>query len=101
MSKKLAAALSLPLTLHYSLAPQLKVVKSKDPERHKYDNLPPEVALVATVVVVLRLVYGLDGKERYGDGWSYVRFLHMIPGVREAQKILPALSPYCKSTWNS
>ena len=64
MSKKLAGILSLPLTLHHSLAPKLTIVKRDDPERHQYDNLPPEVALIATVVLVLRLVYGLDGKQR-------------------------------------
>ena len=39
-------------------------MKMRDPEHHKYDNAPPEVALIATVLVVLKLVYGLDGKRR-------------------------------------
>ena len=64
LSKKLAKILSLTLTLHYSLSPILKRAKMRDPEHHKYDNAPPEVALIATVLVVLKLVYGLDGKKR-------------------------------------
>lgn len=43
-------------------------MKIRDPEHHKYDNAPPEVALIATVIVVLKLVYGLDGKKRYVPG---------------------------------
>lgn len=64
MAKRLAATISLPLTLHHTLAPMLVVLKKDDPESHKFDNLPPEVSLIATVVVVTRLVYGLDGKGR-------------------------------------
>lgn len=64
MAKTLAGYLSLPLTLHHTLAPTLVALKKDDPETHKFDNLPPEVALIATVVIVLRLVYGLDGKRR-------------------------------------
>ncbi|KAJ3529209.1 hypothetical protein NM688_g7884 [Phlebia brevispora] len=64
LTKKLCGILSLPLTLHYSLAPKLKRIRQQDPEHHKYDNAPAEVSLVAAVVVVLKLVYGLDGKKR-------------------------------------
>ncbi|KAI0318706.1 hypothetical protein OF83DRAFT_1056361 [Amylostereum chailletii] len=62
--KRVGHALSLPLTLHHTLAPKLSKSKENDPESHKYDNVPPEVALLATCVVVLKLVYGLDGRER-------------------------------------
>ena len=64
-AKQLSSVLSLPLTLHYSLAPKLKRIKQIDPEHHKYDNAPVEVSLVAVVIVVLKMVYGLDGKKRY------------------------------------
>ena len=64
LTKKLSSVLSLPLTLHYSLAPGLKRFKHSDPEHHKYDNAPPEVSLIAAVIVVLKLVYGLDGQRR-------------------------------------
>ena len=70
MSKKLAQILSLPLALHNISAPRLRFLKQNDPRVHKSDNVPPEVALISTVIVVLRLVYGLDGRTRYvtGDG---------------------------------
>lgn len=46
------------------MSPALKQLKSYDPEHHKYDNAPPEVALVSVVIIVLKLVYGFDGKNR-------------------------------------
>lgn len=64
LAKKLAKILSLTLSLHPSLSPTLKRVKQRDPEYHKYDSAPAEVSLAATVVVVLKLVYGLDEKQR-------------------------------------
>ena len=64
LTKKLASVLSLPLTLHYSLSPKLVRTKPIDPEHHKYDNAPVEVSLAAAVIVVLKLVYGLDGRKR-------------------------------------
>ncbi|KAI0774250.1 hypothetical protein C8Q74DRAFT_820588 [Fomes fomentarius] len=64
MAKKLARVLSVPLTLHRSLAPELVRTKKKDPTFHKLDSAIPEVALVAVVIVVIKMVYGLDGKPR-------------------------------------
>ncbi|KAG0692073.1 hypothetical protein DFH29DRAFT_1085014 [Suillus ampliporus] len=64
LAKRLGHILSLPLTLHHSLSPTLRRVAPGDPESHLYDNVPPELALVATAIVVLKLVYGLDGKLR-------------------------------------
>lgn len=64
LAKRLGHILSLPLTLHHSLSPTLCRIASGDPEIHIYDNVPPEIALVATTIVVLKLVYGLDGKPR-------------------------------------
>lgn len=66
MTKKLARVLSVPLTLHRSLAPELVRINKKDPTFHKLDSAIPEVALVAVVIVVIKMVYGLDGKPRYG-----------------------------------
>ena len=63
--KRIAHILQLPLTLHPSLAPGLRRVKSRDPKNHKYDNIPPEVALMASMIIVLKMTYGLDGKPRY------------------------------------
>ena len=65
MSKKLAQILSLPLVLHNTSSPRLRGLKQNDPKVHKSDNVPPEVALISTAIVVIRLVYGLDGRSRY------------------------------------
>ena len=73
-AKKLCSVLSLPLTLHYSLAPKLQRIKQIDSEHHKYDNAPVEVSLVAAVVVVLKMVYGLDGKKRCVEAPSLFRY---------------------------
>ena len=65
MTKRLSGVLSLPLTAHRSMAPGLEVAKKRDPESHIYDDVPPEVALLAATIVVLKMVYGLDGRARY------------------------------------
>ena len=64
MTKLLARQLSLPLTLHRTLAPGLAKIRAADPDAHKYDDVPPEAAFAAAAVVVLKMVYGLDGLER-------------------------------------
>ncbi|KAF7775991.1 hypothetical protein Agabi119p4_4384 [Agaricus bisporus var. burnettii] len=64
LAKQVAYILELPLTLHSSLAPGVRRVKAKDSEGHKYDNVPPEVALMATIIIVVKMAYGLDGKPR-------------------------------------
>ncbi|KAH9938173.1 uncharacterized protein B0H18DRAFT_1080937 [Fomitopsis serialis] len=64
LTKKVARVLSVPLTLHRTLASPLQRAKKKDPTWHKFDNAVPEVSLIATVIVVLKLVYGLDDKTR-------------------------------------
>lgn len=66
LTKTLSRVLSLPLVLHHSLAPSLKRVNLRDPDSHKYDSVPPEVAFAAASVIVLKMVYGLDGTPRYG-----------------------------------
>jgi len=73
--KRIAHILQLPLTLHPSLAPELGRVKSGDPKNHKYDNVPPEVALMASMIIVLKMTYGLDGKPRY---WRLECFGHRL-----------------------
>lgn len=65
MAKSLAQVLSLPLVLHSISAPRLRGLKQNDPRVHKLDNVPPEVALISAAIVVLRLVYGFDGRTRY------------------------------------
>ena len=64
LTKALARAVSIPLTLDRTLAPALRRAKKKDPSFHKSDNAVPEVSLIATVIVALKMVYGLDDKLR-------------------------------------
>ena len=64
LSKRLANVLSIPLTLHSSLAPRLSKRRGGDPDRHQSDNVPAEVGLLATVIIVLKMVYGMDGNEK-------------------------------------
>jgi len=56
--------MSETLVLHHTLAPRLAQVKDEDGDSHKYDVVPPELALVVVVVIVLKMVYGLDGRPR-------------------------------------
>jgi len=65
MAKRLCEILSLPLTLHNTLAPKLKKNKAADPLTHKFDNAAPEVSIFATILMVAKMTSGLDGKERY------------------------------------
>ncbi|KAG6821628.1 hypothetical protein H0H93_000137 [Arthromyces matolae] len=64
LTKRLGQILSVPLTLHHTLAPGLEKHKTYDPERHIYDNVAPEVSLMGVAIIVLKMVYGLDGRER-------------------------------------
>lgn len=63
-AKRLARVLGLPLVLHRALAPTLGPAPAQA-MTHKLDDVAPEVALVACVIVVLKLVYGLDGQPRF------------------------------------
>jgi len=47
------------------LAPRLVHLRDDDPDSHKYDNVPPELALMVAVIIVLKMAYGLDGQPRY------------------------------------
>jgi RNA polymerase I-specific transcription initiation factor RRN7 len=65
LGKTVAHVLSLPLALHDTLVPRHAHLKDDDLDSHKYDNVPPELALLVAVIVVLKMVYGLDGQPRY------------------------------------
>jgi len=65
LGKTVAHVLSLPLALHNTLAPRLAHLKDDELDSHKYDNVPPELALLVAVIIVLKMVYGLDGEPRY------------------------------------
>ncbi|KAJ4001064.1 hypothetical protein F5050DRAFT_1561410 [Lentinula boryana] len=64
MTKRLSQRLSLPLTLHQILAPKIQRLQPRDPQTHNLDNAPAEATLLAAVIVVLKMVYGLDGVRR-------------------------------------
>lgn len=64
MTKRLSRTLSLPLALHQSLVPKLLQIQKRDPKTHKFDNVPVEASLLAAVIVVLKMVYGLDGESK-------------------------------------
>jgi RNA polymerase I-specific transcription initiation factor RRN7 len=60
-TKRLARKLALPLTLEPKLAPART---GREPPTHSLDESPLELAFVCAVVIVLKLVYGLDGRKR-------------------------------------
>ncbi|KAF8138412.1 hypothetical protein EV363DRAFT_1393864 [Boletus edulis] len=60
LTKRVGSMLSLGLSLQGSSA--LALSGTADSQRH--DSVPPEISLIATAIVVLKLVYGLDGKPR-------------------------------------
>ena len=104
MTKKLARVVSIPLTLHRSLAPELTRKKKRDPTYHKHDNAIPEVALIAAVIVVLKMVYGLDGRPRYADGYASVHAAassetdRRIADGHRTKPTPPAPSPRCRNS---
>lgn len=65
MVKALGKLLELPLTLNPVMGAGLrKADGGREGGMYKGDNVPVEVSLVGTVVMTLKLVYGLDGRER-------------------------------------
>ncbi|KAH9482730.1 hypothetical protein JR316_0004830 [Psilocybe cubensis] len=64
LAKRVASVLSVPLTLHWTLAPGLAKLKPSDAFRHHYDGVPPEASLLGALIIVIKMVYGLDGTTR-------------------------------------
>ncbi|KAF9534240.1 hypothetical protein CPB83DRAFT_742905, partial [Crepidotus variabilis] len=64
LTKRVLSALSMPLALSPVFAPFLEQRRASDPKGHRYDDAPPEVQVLVGVVVVLKMVYGLDGFVR-------------------------------------
>ncbi|PPQ98550.1 hypothetical protein CVT24_004041 [Panaeolus cyanescens] len=64
VTKRVMSVVSAPLTLHGSLAPVLQTKRSWEAKRNQYDNAPVEVSLIAAMIVGLKMIYGLDGRER-------------------------------------
>ncbi|KAF9008975.1 hypothetical protein BDQ17DRAFT_1406924 [Cyathus striatus] len=68
LTKRLCDIVSLPLTLHETLGPAPARIGKLNRGRHKYDSVAPEVGMVAVCIMVLKMVYGLDGKTRLPRG---------------------------------
>lgn len=64
-AKKIAVALSLPMTLHHTLTFPLGKMKSYDSLKYEGDHGPPELLLAAVVIIVLKMYYGYDNIRRY------------------------------------
>ncbi|KAG8948116.1 hypothetical protein FRC04_010028 [Tulasnella sp. 424] len=62
LSRVLCAALEIPFTLSRALAPKITRVRRKDGLVLKGDNAPPELSVVCAIIVVLKMVYGLDNR---------------------------------------
>ncbi|KAI0375615.1 hypothetical protein BV20DRAFT_933153 [Pilatotrama ljubarskyi] len=98
LTKKLAHLVSIPLTLHRSLAPALVRNKKRDPTFHKQDSAVPEVALVAAVIVVMKMIYGLDGsprrpREAEDPACALPTLPELIQAIRKAEQAADAASP--------
>ncbi|KAG8929496.1 hypothetical protein FRC02_005510 [Tulasnella sp. 418] len=64
LSKTIGGIVSLTLNVNRSLAPPLPRQKGYDPTYHIGDNAPPELSLIACVCLVLKMIYGLDGRDQ-------------------------------------
>lgn len=65
LTKRVGNILSLGLSLQGSSAVPPSSTR-RGSSGQKLVDVPPEISLVATAIVVLKLVYGLDGKQRQG-----------------------------------
>ncbi|KIM46103.1 hypothetical protein M413DRAFT_16851 [Hebeloma cylindrosporum] len=63
LAKRVASTLSVPLTIHWSLGPEVERRKAGDARRHLYDKAPPEVGLVGCVMIVLKMIGPKDEEE--------------------------------------
>ncbi|KAI0771603.1 hypothetical protein BD413DRAFT_625029 [Trametes elegans] len=98
LTKQLARLVSIPLTLHRCLAPALAKNKERDPTFHKQDSAVPEVALAAAVIVVLKMVYGLDGqirrpREKDDPACALPALPELIGAIRNAERDAAAAKP--------
>ncbi|KAI0650789.1 hypothetical protein C8Q79DRAFT_1007021 [Trametes meyenii] len=98
LAKKVAHRVSVPLTLHRSLAPALERKKARDPAFHKQDSAIPEVALAAAVVVVMKMVYGLDGsprrpREKDDPACALPVLADVLQAIRDGEKSVKAMTP--------
>lgn len=92
LSKQLGSVLSLPISLHHSLAPVPSGVESR-----MHYNALPEVALASSAIVVLKLVYGLDGKRRLPRiaqdvACTFPDVDQFLATLREANRVKPFIN---------
>lgn len=64
MIKSLANKLAVPLTLHPSLSAVATNEHGKMLNYQIGDNIPTEMALACVIVLLLKLIYGLDDHSR-------------------------------------
>ena len=64
MTKVFADMLRISLTLHPSLSAPAIDASGKSLSMQKGDNIPVEMAFICTVIMLLKLIYGLDGRPR-------------------------------------
>ncbi|KAK2466277.1 hypothetical protein APHAL10511_001919 [Amanita phalloides] len=61
LARRILQVLALPLTLHTSIMPN---APDTSYEKHGLKNAPIEATFAAAIIIVLKLIYGLDGKAR-------------------------------------
>jgi hypothetical protein len=64
MIKALASKLAVPLTLHPSLSAATTNEHGKVLNYQVGDNIPPEMSLSCVIVLLFKLLYGLDARPR-------------------------------------
>lgn len=64
MAKRIAIDRSVPLAMHSSLAPGMRRVKGNEPRGHVSDGVPVEAKLMGGLIMVMKMVFGLDGQPR-------------------------------------
>lgn len=85
LTKRVGNMLSLGLSLQNSSAHGLPNTRTRDADSQRHDNVPPEISLAATAIVVLKLVYGLDGKQRQDPLRTKITQTDVILDSPEAQ----------------
>ncbi|TDL29574.1 hypothetical protein BD410DRAFT_710126 [Rickenella mellea] len=93
LTKHLAKILQLPLTVNATLAAPLSQIHRRDPTGHLNDNIAPEVGIGATLVLALKMLYGLDGLRREPmEEWDpalampdHASFLQHLQAVGESE----------------
>lgn len=86
MTKTFADMLRIPLTLHPSLSTQVVDTSGKLLTMQRGDNIPVELALICAIILLLKLIYGLDGRLRKDISED-----DFLPGLPPQEEILSRL----------